>query len=758
MKTLLFIGHEYHQKTKSSVFILDLLKKEYNITELYIDPYSDLGYQHPDEMEGVRFDALVIWQVMPKITELQQHCSWQHGVFFPMLDNFESQGELYDNIWSEYTNFMIISFSKVMHEKLLKSGFCSKYIQYFPKPQPVDIWGNEEAVFFWQRLTSLNLCTLARAMKNLKFSSIHHHQALDPCQTITPLSSANQEEQQFLQDKTITISEWFDTKDQLNKVIENHALFMAPRHSEGIGMSFLEAMAQGRCVIAPDRATMNEYITDGETGLLYPWDEYDDAHCLTPVCIPTLTIRQIQKNAYNYITKGYAQWETEKQNIVRWLTEQPQTDASKLAVCSFLHGWTDWPIAQQPWPDAALLEKQVTTKLPSDSKDVLRHVDVSVVTVVFNAIKDHREEMLSQCLASVQMQQGISIEHIIIDGESNDGTLELVKTFDNKRHPLRILSMKDNGIYDAMNRGIALSKGDYVVFLNSDDFYHNSEGLHISVNKLRETGCAFSFAPIRAIDPPPNYCLHIYPYLFIKGVFCQAVFSHQSILTSRQVMLQMHGFDLSYKSAADYDFVLRMILAGQKGCYVDCQFVSYRMTGLSSTNRYCSTYETALIYKRLYNQHFHSQLTVKDGYRLFMEKRFSSHERRLKRQLNAIRKKAFVGLPQFSSWQFRCYLPEMAAAVKYIFTGRFTSLFHFLVIHFNSRFNRLWYYINYDEVRESGIAPAAHYLEQGWTKGFDASPSFSTKHYLQKNPDVKGINICPLVHWKLVGKKEKRSL
>jgi hypothetical protein len=237
-----------------------------------------------------------------------------------------------------------------------------------------------------------------------------------------------------------------------------------------------------------------------------------------------------------------------------------------------------------------------------------------------------------------------------------------------------------------------------------------------------------------------------------------AVFSHQSVLTDRHLMVQMHGFDLSYRSAADYDFILRMILTGHQGCYVDHQFVSYRMTGQSSIDRFSSIRETALVYKRLYNQYLHSHLTASDGYRLYMEKRYHSRDRRLKSQLNAILKKAFVALPQFKSWHYNCYLPEVMAALKYILSGRFTSLYHFLIIHFNSRFNRLWYYLNYQDVQESGMAPAAHYLERGWKQGYDASPSFFTNKYLNAYPDVAALGMCPLVHWKLIGKKEKRRL
>lgn len=84
---------------------------------------------------------------------------------------------------------------------------------------------------------------------------------------------------------------------------------------------------------------------------------------------------------------------------------------------------------------------------------------VSVVTVVFNAVKSGRARELRQCLASVQNQENVKIEHLIVDGASKDGTLDLIREFKNDRTPIRLYSAKDQGIYHAMNRGIALARG-----------------------------------------------------------------------------------------------------------------------------------------------------------------------------------------------------------------------------------------------------------------------------------------------------------
>jgi len=108
--------------------------------------------------------------------------------------------------------------------------------------------------------------------------------------------------------------------------------------------------------------------------------------------------------------------------------------------------------------------------------------------------------------------------------------------------------------------------------------------------------------------------------------------------------------------------------------------------------------------------------------------------------------------------KINCYILEILFAIKCILRFKFKELYYFMMIHFNSRFKRIWYLMNYQEVKESGMAPAAHYLKEGWRKGYDPSPYFSSSQYLRKNPDVSDMNICPLLHWKLIGKKEGRKI
>src|ERR1700755_616928 len=87
---------------------------------------------------------------------------------------------------------------------------------------------------------------------------------------------------------------------------------------------------------------------------------------------------------------------------------------------------------------------------------------LSVITIVYNNVRDIERTMLS-----VLNQTYPNIEYIIVDGASNDGTLEVIKRYETRI--TKLISEKDEGIYDAMNKGLAIATGDYVVFMNSGD-------------------------------------------------------------------------------------------------------------------------------------------------------------------------------------------------------------------------------------------------------------------------------------------------
>ena len=309
-KKLLYIGHAYHNKTKSTQFLKDMLEEKYEVEIFDFDPYNDNIQTHFQPLASKSFDILVIFQIMPSLTHLEKVIKFKKSVFFPMYDGVPERN---NPIWFEYKNTQIINFSKTLHDELKKLGFSSHYIQYFPKPIKTENYGNERSVFFWQRITPINIHSVEQLLNGNKIEHIHIHKALDPLhEFVEPTSDMAW---------NLTYSEWFDTKEEMLKTLQQSAIYIAPRLYEGIGMSFLEAMAMGRCVIAPDHPTMNEYIKNGKTGYLYNYNN--------PKPINLNDIKKIQQNTIKFIEDGYTCWENEKYKILDWLEENIKIDSQK---------------------------------------------------------------------------------------------------------------------------------------------------------------------------------------------------------------------------------------------------------------------------------------------------------------------------------------------------------------------------------------------------------------------------------------------
>lgn len=227
---------------------------------------------------------------------------------------------------------------------------------------------------------------------------------------------------------------------------------------------------------------------------------------------------------------------------------------------------------------------------------------VSIVTVTFNLIKDKRENLFRQCLESVHNQTYKNIEHLVVDGASSDGTLDLVKEYKN-RGWVEYISEPDEGIYEAMNKGVKLAKGKYIAFLNSDDFFHRKDGVEASVKALEESGADFSYAPV-IIKFPDGTLFSDHPQCDpkISRVFFTMPFCHQAMFTKRDVMIRENMFDIRYKSAADYDFVIRLCLKKYKSVFVKNAFITYQFGGNSSVAQEKSINETANVWRERYGK------------------------------------------------------------------------------------------------------------------------------------------------------------
>ena len=305
MKTLLFIDLYFHTKTSSSNFLFDLLSKEFEIERYYEDEDGLFQGEKLPPIKYREYDVIIYWQKVGSLERLLKVVKANSYCFFPMFDDsplFNANDSYSVLYWYRLRHFRIISFCRSLYNSLIDAGFDVLYFQYFPPLKPVDSFGVENAVYLWRRTLDVDLKTVSLVNQNFPLSGVHCHNVPDPWIRNTkldiPLQLSN----------LVTVSDWYANKEDMRKDIEKCAIYLAPRLKEGIGMSFLEAMAMGRCVIAPNSPTMNEYIVDGKTGILYD--------CANPVFSLTKeTVRKIQKQTLDYINEGYKKWQVERLSI-----------------------------------------------------------------------------------------------------------------------------------------------------------------------------------------------------------------------------------------------------------------------------------------------------------------------------------------------------------------------------------------------------------------------------------------------------------
>lgn len=235
----------------------------------------------------------------------------------------------------------------------------------------------------------------------------------------------------------------------------------------------------------------------------------------------------------------------------------------------------------------------------SARKVIKMECKVTIITVTLNLIKNKRRDMFIQCVESVHNQSYQNIEHIIIDGASDDGTLKILEKYASIGW-ISYYSEWDDGIYQAMNRGIGKASGKYVAFLNSDDYYHNSEAVGESVLWLEKENADFSVASWRRMTQEGVWYADQKPqmgYFFMELPFC-----HQTMFTRKETLFQQGLFNENYKIVADYDLCVKLLLLGCKYVEVPSSIVSCRDGGESQKNRAQSLHEKITVYKEQFGR------------------------------------------------------------------------------------------------------------------------------------------------------------
>ena len=204
---------------------------------------------------------------------------------------------------------------------------------------------------------------------------------------------------------------------------------------------------------------------------------------------------------------------------------------------------------------------------------------VTVITISYNA-----ENEIGATIDSVLSQSVRDYEYVFIDGASKDRTMELIRAGAARCEELgiacQVVSEPDKGIYDAMNKGIALARGQWILMLNAGDVLaHHRVFEMVFSGKVYDADVLYGDVVYKDKSKNRYYYKRAVPAP-LKNIVTGMVFCHQCTFVRGEV-LKAYGFDIGYRITADYDSFVRMYLDGKRFAYIQKVISVYDCTGLS---------------------------------------------------------------------------------------------------------------------------------------------------------------------------------
>lgn len=224
---------------------------------------------------------------------------------------------------------------------------------------------------------------------------------------------------------------------------------------------------------------------------------------------------------------------------------------------------------------------------------------LSIITVCKNA-----ENTIKRTMVSVVSQNCFSenIEYIIVDGDSTDKTVEIIKQYSNK-YPIKWISEPDSGIYNAMNKAVKMACGEIVYFLNAGDKLFDEKVIFLILKKLEESNCDFLYTDVLMcnLDDLSKGSLkkfnRVDKYFLFRDCIC-----HQASFYKKSVIEKFSGFNEKYKLAADYEMLLEIMAdKSLKKGYLPITAAYYDISGISSTATDLVNEERTAIQKHFYS-------------------------------------------------------------------------------------------------------------------------------------------------------------
>ncbi len=500
-------------------------------------------------------------------------------------------------------------------------------------------------------------------------------------------------------ERDITVSTWFTDAADYKKAMAATDIYVAPRDFEGIGMSFLEAMAMGKCVIAPDNPTMNEYIVHGVNGLLYDVDN--------PRPLDLSRAAEIGASARQSVVNGYRDWTLDF--------------ATRLQDVLFCANLPDQVACQEfgsyVWAGDARVAAAFN---PVRGALAVAWPRVTVAVVCYNSGAE-----IEATLQTILAQTYPEMELVVVDGNSSDATPAILERYRDRIDTL--VSEKDRGVYDAMNKAATLGTGDYIIFINAGDFFCLPTSLELAMSNVfgAETG--------RLADAPwPDFIVGNHVYMHSGGAsalhkandfadtwaqlqsggmrpgWWSGIPCHQATIT-RRALLAEKKYDLRFKITADHNFMFTMRQAGASFVHCNSVIATYVGGGMSQQK---------------------SQQCIRESFR-------SAVSRTPRRQ-------------QLEAFFIRNFGP-------YTIVDDPDKLQEDIaLVRASGLFFEPWYRLRYMRPDSPYSDPVQHYLLEGHRAGCKPNPFFDGDHYLLRNTDVFEAGLNPLLHYLRYGRDTHR--
>ena len=221
---------------------------------------------------------------------------------------------------------------------------------------------------------------------------------------------------------------------------------------------------------------------------------------------------------------------------------------------------------------------------------------VSIITITYNSAKT-----LQRALESVQSQNYPDIEHVIVDGASTDGTREIIESYAASNSKVRWVSEKDDGIYNALNKGIKIATGDVIGFLHSDDILYSADSIGHIVDGFESSNADVIYGDLqycRGNKVVGYWKSNPFRPSWLKYGWMPP---HPTMYVRKEVYAQTGEYDEWFRISSDYDMILRIFKSGFSSHYIPEVLVSMEIGGASNRDtkaRLSKTQEDYIVLKK----------------------------------------------------------------------------------------------------------------------------------------------------------------